>query len=450
MNTAQPLSRQHYLNGIAGLQPHLAGRTLPWLVRQRDLAIDAFETLAFPTRQMEAWRYSGADKLLEHRFRPVAESFQALQDVDVDELQTEGLEAHRLVFANGRLVPSLSGLEALPEKVVIGSLHQALMDHSDQVATWLGSVAQADRDAFVAMNSAEMNDGLFVYVPDHLHIERPIEVLYLTLGLDDAIVAQPRNLVVLGQGARAALIERYASTGSSVYFDNGLSEIILQQGAELEHVQLQQQSRKAYHLHSRFVAQGAASRYRSTSFALGGGWARNETDLRFTAEGAEASLAGLFTAGDQQLNDIHVNIDHAVPGCISHSNFKGLLHGKGRGVFDGRILVGAQAQHTEAHLSNANLMLSRNAEVDTKPQLEIYADNVKCSHGTTVGQLDESQLFYLRSRGVDAAQAKRLLCLGFAGEILDRCSITPLREVIESELVAMLAGVDMSEYPQEA
>jgi Fe-S cluster assembly protein SufD len=225
---------------------------------------------------------------------------------------------------------------------------------------------------------------------------------------------------------------------------------MLEQEAELEHIQLQQESLNAYHLHSRFVAQGAGSRYLSTSFALSGGWARNEIDLRFAAEGAEARLAGLFTAGNQQLNDIHLNIDHAVPGCISQSDFKGLMHGKGRGVFDGRILVGAQAQHTEAHLNNANLLLSRNAEVDTKPQLETYADNVKCSHGTTVGQLEESQLFYLRSRGIDAAQAKSLWCLGFASEILDRCGITPLRELIENELVAMLAGLDMSQYPQEA
>ena len=450
MKPTESLSRQHYLEGIAGIQPYLAGRNLPWLARQRDRAINAFETLDFPARQMEAWRYSGADKLLEHRFKPVTESFEALQDLDVDELKIQGLEAHRLVFANGRFLPSLSSLEALPQNVIVGSLHQALMHHPDQVATWLGVVAQSNRDAFVAMNSAEMNDGLFVYIPDRVLIEQPIEVLYLTLGLEDAIVAQPRNLVVLGRGARATLIERYASTGTSVYFNNGLSEVMLEQEAELEHVRLQQESRNAYHLHSSFVAQDTGSRYLSTSFALGGGWARNEIDLRFAAEGAEARLAGLFTAGNQQLNDIHLNIDHAVPGCISQSDFKGLLHGKGRGVFDGRILVGAQAQHTEAHLNNANLLLSRNAEVDTKPQLEIYADNVKCSHGTTVGQLEESQLFYLRSRGIDAAQAKRLLCLGFAGEILDRCKFTPLREVIETELVAMLAGVGGAQVPQEA
>lgn len=450
MNTVEPLSRQHYLEGIAAIQPHLAGRKLPWLTRQRDLAMNAFETLDFPTRQMEAWRYSGTDKLLEHRFKPVTDSFEALQDLDVDELQLQGLGAHRLVFANGRFVPALSVLDDLPQGVIVGSLHQALTHHPDHVATWLGIVARSNHDAFVAMNSAEMNDGLFVYVPDHLQIEQPIEVLYVTLGLEDAIVAQPRNLVVLGQGARATLIERYASSGTSVYFNNVLSEVMLDREAELEHVQLQQESQNAYHLHSSFVAQSADSRYTRTSFAMGGGWARNETDLRFAAEGADASLAGLFTAGNQQLNDFHLNIDHAVPGCRSHSDFKGLLHGKGRGVFDGRILVGAQAQHTEAHLNNANLLLSRNAEVDTKPQLEIYADNVKCSHGTTVGQLEESQLFYLRSRGINAAQAKRLLCLGFAGEILDRCAITPLRELIENELVAMLAGLDMSQYPQEA
>lgn len=448
MSATEPL-RQHYREGIAGIQPQLAGSNLPWLAGQRGRAINAFDQLAFPTRHMEAWRYSGADKLLEHCFKPVTDPFEALQDLDVDELLLQGVGAHRLVFANGRFVPSLSRLHALPQHAIVGSLHQALMHHPDDVATWLGVVARSNRDAFVAMNSAEMNDGLFVYIPDHLRMERPIEVLYLTLGLEDAIVAQPRNLVVLGQGARATLIERYVSTGTSLYFNNGLSEVMLQQEAELEHVRLQQESTNAYHLHSSFVEQGAKSRYMSTSFALGGGWSRNEIDLRFAAEGAEASLAGLFTAGNQQVNDIHLNIDHAVPGCSSESDFKGLLHGKGRGVFDGRILVGAQAQRTEAHLNNANLLLSRDAEVDTKPQLEIYADNVKCSHGTTVGQLEESQLFYLRSRGIDAAQAKRLLCLGFASVILDRCKMIPLREVIEAELVAMLAGVNSLQRPQE-
>ena len=248
----------------------------------------------------------------------------------------------------------------------------------------------------------------------------------------------------MAEGAGASLIERYASLGETLYFNNTVSEFLLEQGAELEHTREQQESLAAYHLHSGFVEQGAESRYTSTVFALGGAWSRSELDLRFTAEGAQANLAGLFTVADGQLNDVHLNIDHAIAGCKSDSDFKGLLQGAGRGVFDGRIVVGRNAQQTEAHLNNANLLLSRSAEVDTKPQLEIYADNVKCSHGTTVGQLEEAPLFYLRSRGIDAQQARRMLCFGFAGEILERCRHEPLRQTIEAELTDRLSTQDAS------
>lgn len=448
MNTTDVISG-HYREGLAGIQSGLAGHRIAWLEQQRTSAMDALQALPFPERRMEAWRYTGVDKMLQHCFKPVADSVPPLQPVDVEQLQLQGLETHRLVFVNGRFTAALSSLDGLPREVIVDSLHHALKQHPDRVASWLGIAARSDRDVFVAMNSAEMNDGLFVCIPDALVLERPIEVLYLTTGLEDASVVQPRNLVVLGRGAQATLIERYGSADESLYFNNGLSELILEPTAELLHFRLQQEGINGYHLHSNFVLQGADSRYSSTSFALGAGWSRSETDVRFTAEGGRTSLAGLFTVGDRQLNDVHINIDHAVPGCESQSDFRGLLHGEGRGVFDGRIVVGAEAQHTEAHLNNANLLLTRNAEMDTKPQLEIYADNVKCSHGTSVGQLEESQLFYLRSRGIGAVQAQRMLCLGFAGEILQRCEISPLREVVETALTAMLDGIDPVQQSQK-
>jgi Fe-S cluster assembly protein SufD len=219
-----------------------------------------------------------------------------------------------------------------------------------------------------------------------------------------------------------------------------LCEVFVEDEAELDHLRLQQESANAYHLHSLHVAQSAASRYRHSTFSLGGAWARNEININFTGGDAHASLNGLYTAGGRQLNDVHVNIRHGMPGCESNTRFKGLLHGKGRAVFDGRILVERQAQHTEAHLNNANLMLTRDAEIDTKPQLEIYADDVICSHGATVGQLETEQLFYLRSRGISAEQAQRMLSMGFMRDILEQCRIDTLRDSVEQHLQRTLGA----------
>jgi Fe-S cluster assembly protein SufD len=245
--------------------------------------------------------------------------------------------------------------------------------------------------------------------------------------------------VLLEAGAKATLIERYAGTDATRYFNNSLSEITLQEEAELEHYRLQEESPEAYHLHSLFINQHEQSRYGNTGFSLGGAWSRTELTLDFLGESATADLDGLYLAGEQQLSDVHLDIRHGVPGCASHTSYRGLLHGRGRAVFDGRIEVKTHAGGSDAHLNNANLLLSRNAEVDTKPQLEIHADDVRCSHGATVGQLDPTQLFYLRSRGIDAAEARRLLCLGFAGGILERCGIAPLRERVEAIVSERLA-----------
>ena len=397
MKTNTAIER-HYREGVAAIQPHLVGYDLPWLLNSRDTAMNAFNELPFPDRKQESWRYTSPNALLEHRFQPSTEVFEALQGLDIDEFLLQDAETYRLVFANGRLVTELSDLSQVPPGVTITSLHHAISEQCPDVSLWLGKLARTDRDAFTAMNGAEINDGLFIHVADGQILDRPIEVLFVTVGLTDATFIQPRNLIFMGQAARATLIERYASTGSSVYFNNAISEVVLEQDASLEHLRLQTESENAYHLHTNFVAQAADSSYTGTGYSLGGCWSRTDTELRFSATGAQADLAGLFTVGERQVNDVRLNIDHAVPGCNSVSNYRGLLHGAGRGVFDGRVVVGAQAQQTEAHLNNANLLLTRKAEIDTKPQLEIYADDVKCSHGTTVGQLEDAQLFYLRSR----------------------------------------------------
>jgi Fe-S cluster assembly protein SufD len=343
------------------------------------------------------------------------------------------------VFVNGRFVAGLSSLETLPAGVAVGSLKQQVERNPIVPARWLGRAAGAPQHAFSALNTAAIDDGLIITVAQGKKLDRPIEVLHLTTAQGAPIVAPSRNLLLLEAGAQATLVERFASPDASLYFNNTLSEIILQEDAGLDHVWLQEESPAAFHLHSLFVNQHARSRYRNTGFALGGAWARTELNIEFLGAAAAAELDGLFVTGERQLTDTHIDIRHSVPGCRSHTNCKGLLHGKGRAVFDGRIEVKSHASKTDAHLHNANLLLSRSAEVDTKPQLEIYADDVKCSHGTTVGQLDPAQLFYLRSRGIDAAEARRLLCLGFAGEIIDRCGIAPLRERVRTAVADRLA-----------
>ena len=432
-------SRQWFTQFLQQGEGATAAEQHAWLNQARDTARSAMQSLPLPGKKQEAWRYTSIEEILAHEFEPVSADFDALQTEDVDNWLLPETKAYRLVFANGRFVPALRNFDDLPEGVTIGSLRYALSHDPVSLAIWFGQTANHTEHIFTALNTALINDGLFVHIKRDVILERPIEVVHLNLGLDKPQLIQPRNLLVLESGAKAQLIERYESSGESVYFYNAVSEITLEENAILQHYRLQQESRKAYHLQQSFLAQAAHSQYRSTYLALGGKWARHNLDVSFQAEGAECETNGLYLVGDKQLSDQHLDVKHSRPRNASRHNYKGILHGSGRAVFDGRILVDRDAQQTDAHLSNKNLLLSRNAEIDTKPQLEIYADDVKCSHGTTVGQLEPEQLFYMRSRGIDTITAMKMLCLGFAGEILDRIELSPLRDHAEKQIQGLLA-----------
>ncbi len=442
----QPLEpMQRYRELMEQARDELPGREPGWLTTQRSQAAAQFEQLGFPTRRDEAWRYSSVEGLLQHAFVPAREEFTALDEADIEAFVAPQHESYRLVIANGRIVPALSWLDGLPSGVRVQSLRAALASEPQRLAAWLGRAAGAGEHAFSALNSAMLNDGLFVHVEAGCSVDKPIEVLFLSLALDDAILAQPRNLVVLESGARATLVERYVSPGNSVYFNNALVEVLLEAGAGLEHYRLQEESGNAYHISSLHVQQASDSRYAGTCLALGGAWSRTDCKVDFSGGGATSALKGLYLVGDRRFADFHLDVRHGVADCASRENFKGIVLGRGRAVFDGRIVVEKDAQRSDAHLSNANLLLSRDAEVDTKPQLEIYADDVKCSHGTTVGQLDPQQVFYLRSRGIAELEARKMLCLGFAGEILDGCSVAGLQERVQDRLRERLDGVAVAE-----
>jgi Fe-S cluster assembly protein SufD len=284
-----------------------------------------------------------------------------------------------------------------------------------------------------------MSDGALIQVhADQAADARPIELLHVSVGMDEPVVSHPRHLIVVDEGTRAHVIERYVAVGNGQYFNNALIEVALGAGSELVHARIQEESGQAQHLSDLQVRLDAEARYKVSTVALGGAWSRTDIRVDFAGEGAAAELDGLMLAKDRQLNDVHLDIAHNQPGCTSRETFRGVLDGKGKVVFDGRILVAKDAQLTDAALSNDNLMLSRSSEVDTKPQLEIYADDVKCSHGTTVGELDANMLFYLRSRGIPEAKAKQMLCEGFAAEIVDRIDHRPLRDYVAQRLAARL------------
>lgn len=449
MSAANEQSRQWFEKLAKSGQVELPSDKLNWLEEARQQARDAINTLPVPYRKQEEWKYTSIDGLLRHDFQPANEQFTALQSVDLEDWSLPDLDAYRLVFANGRCVPQLSNIEDLPEGVRIGSLRAALTTDPELLATWFGQTANHQQHMFTALNTALINDGLFVHVNAGVKLDKPVEVIYLSLALEDAVIAHPRNLIVMEAGSEATLIERFVSTGESVYFNNVLDEIVLNESATLNHHRVQAESSQAYHLSSLFLSQQKQSRYRGTGMALGGAWARTDYRARFLDEEAECILNGLYLAGDKQLTDFHLDIDHAKPHCSSEENFRGILYGKGRAVFDGRIFVAKDAQKSDAHLHNANLLLTRSAEVDTKPQLEIYADDVKASHGTTVGQLDPEQIYYMRSRGIETTTAQKMLCLGFADEIINTIEIEPLRQHVHDRLHSTLDQVVTDQLQSE-
>jgi Fe-S cluster assembly protein SufD len=411
------------------------------LAQARQQARQAVHELPIPGRRQEAWRYTSVGEVLAQQFAPASPDLDLELTAEVNDWLLPQTETYRLLFINGHFAPALSNGANLPEGVTLGSLRTALHLDPQTLTIWFGQTANHSQHIFTALNTALMNDGLFIHLRRDVALDRPIEVMHLNLAPEQPLLIQPRNLIVLEAGAKAELIERYRSCGESVYFHNGVSELLLEQGAELAHTRLQEESRQAYHLHESFLAQGADSRYRHNSVSLGGKWSRHDLQARFQAQGADCETHGLYLVGDRQLADQHLDILHNKPRNASRHTYKGIAYGNGKAVFDGRILVDRDAQKTDAHLNNKNLLLSRRAEVDTKPQLEIYADDVQCSHGTSVGQLEPQQLFYLRSRGIDTVNAMKMLCIGFAGEVLESIDNETIRQHAEQGMQAILDHV---------
>ncbi len=397
----------------------------------RGAARDTFLHVKLPTSRHEDWRYTSLSALGEQTFVRASPSRVTSADLP---------PAPRLVFVNGRLDPEASDVAGLPEGVRAGSLAAALRERPEDVEPHLGKVATTRNQAFGALNLGLFEDGALVELAPGASCEAPIHLVFLSASPLPA-ATHPRNLILAGAGARATVVETYRGEGA--YLVNAVTELRLEEGAELEHDRVQEEGPAAFHVGALEIAQGARSRLTGQSIALGGKLARVEARTLLGAEEAFCDLRGLSVGGGRQVLDHFVRVDHASPRCTSRETFKNILDGSSRGVFAGRIHVREGAQKTDAGQVSSNLLLSEDATVDAKPQLEILADDVKCSHGGAVGQLREDQLFYLRSRGISAAHAKALLTWAFAAEMVDKVGPAEVRARVRAAVRARLPGGEL-------
>jgi Fe-S cluster assembly protein SufD len=427
-----------YLANFAQFDREVANNGQAWTQPLRQAAMARFAELGFPTTHDEEWKYTNVAPIARIAFRPAQRTASAAAAEALAAVAMPTLVCAQLVFINGHYVPELSAQPALPQGVEVGSLAFALASRPSWLEAHLARYASIEDQAFAALNTAFMQDGAYVYVPRGGVVEVPIHLVFISLPHGEATVSHPRNLLVLEDNAQANVIESYIGLGHDIYLTNAVTELVLGQNARAEYYKLQRESANAFHIATLQVQQARSSTCVSHAIALGGALVRHDINVVLHGEGADNTLNGLFMATDQQHVDNHTRIDHVMPHCTSREFYKGILAGQGRGVFHGKIVVHKDAQQTDARQTNKNLLLSPEASVDTKPQLEIFNNDVKCSHGSTIGQMDENSLFYLRTRGLGEEEARSLLTYAFASELVNRMTLEPLRTKLNDLIMTWL------------
>ncbi len=407
----------------------------------RESAIATFGEIGFPTtrRGNEDWKYTDIRSIANAAYASLApDPANRVATADLDQHIMGGEVWNRLVFVDGHWLPGLSSLPSLPPEVTAMSLANAMSSHPQLVATDLAQHARFQDNGFTALNTAFLQDGALLTIPDGIEVEEPIHLIFLSSGLEQGSVSHPRTLVTLGANAKATVIESYGGLVDAPYLANSVSEFVLGPGAHLETFHLQQHSPQGNHIGSTQVKLAKDSSFTAGAFDFGGNISRNSLNVTLEGVGSSCNLYGLYMTNNSQHVDNQVLVDHAAPHTTSRQVYKGVLDGYSRGVFHGNITVRKEAQKTDALQMDKNLLLSDNAEADTKPALWIYADDVKCGHGATCGKLDDTAMFYLRSRGLNEESARRMLIHAFANEVLDNVGLTPLRVHLEQVVSSSL------------
>ncbi len=406
------------------------------LTERRRQAIDRFGEIGFPSRRAEQWRFINLNRITQTSFR-LPQSFNGFGAPDLEKYSYEG--CHQMVVVNGRYSAEHSRIGELPEGVIVGSLAAAAEQHPELVERYVGRFAKFENHPFVALNTAFLRDGAFIYVPKGIHVEQPINLICLGVPEAEPVAFYPRNLIVAEESAQVTVVEQYATIesdngGSGVYLTSPVTEVEAGANSTIDHYKLQRESIDAIHMATFQIHQQRDSNVSSHSISWGGGLVRNDVNAVLDGEGCESTLNGLYMVEGEQQIDNHMRMDHAMPNCNSHELYKGILEGKARAVFNGLIHVHPDAQKTDAKQTNRNLLLSKEALCNSHPQLEIFADDVKCTHGSTTGHLDALAVFYLRSRGIGEEAARSLLTYAFAADIVERIKV----DAVRNELVEFL------------
>lgn len=424
---------EHYLQEYS----HENNSSPAWLQQLRTQAIESFKLQGFPAQRNEDWKYTNLAPVAKHAFKktglPTAEALAAAKKL-LAEFETV---AQQVVFVDGHFSTELSNY-VIPEGAVITSLKHAVLEYPELVQAHLGKVAKLNEHALTAFNTAFASDGLFLHLPSDVVLPAPLTLFFITTEHAAPHFNPVRNLIICEERSQVVIVEHYLGKSNNAYFTSTISELVLQQHAKVEHYKLLNEGERAFHIGLVHALQQAHSYFCAHSFALNGLLARSDAHVTLAAEYAECELNGFYLTRKRQHVDHHTVIHHMHPHGTSRECYKGVLADHSRGVFNGKVIVYADAQKTNADQSNKNLLLSSDAEVDTKPQLEIFNDDVKCTHGATVGQLNEDALFYLCARGIPAADARQLLIYAFVKEMVDRVQVPELQAQLNAMLNAQL------------
>jgi Fe-S cluster assembly protein SufD len=407
-----------------------------WVRERREAAAKRFAEVGFPNTRLEDWRFTNVSPIADAKFPLAAGSF-AQAPALVASVEVPG--ALRLAIVNGQFAAGLSDLSAMPKGVRIAALRDGARDGSDGLEEHLAKVFNIDAHPFAALNTARLDDGVAIFVTKGTVVETPIHIVTVTGSDGNPVTAHPRVLVVAGDNSQVRIAQTFIGTPDSEYFNNAVAEVVVGEGASVDYYTDQRESESAYHvanIQARVAAKGV---FESHAFSTGAKIQRHDIGIALRGEGADCTMNGVYLADGERLMDTHTSLDHAMPHCTSHEIYKGILAGKAKAVFNGRIIVRIDAQKTDAKQTNRALLLSDEATINSNPQLEIFADDVKCTHGAAVGQLDEEAMFYLQARGLTRVEARDMLLHAFAGEVLQGVKIPALRDQIEKAFFSALA-----------
>ena len=418
-----------YIADFKRFERNLNGQGKTPFHKIRQSAIACFRELGFPTRKMEEWKYTDISQIAEQEF-PLETEVKSVSRERVQPFLFSEPGVAEMVFINGRYSQTLSSPDALPGEISLLNLPAALTEKTGIIDRYIAKFASFEKDSFVALNTAFSADGLVLIVPENTRVSQPVHLLNIAHPDGTPYQSHPRILLVVGKNSEVSFIESYRHLSEGAYFHNAVTEIVAGENSVINHIKFQDENRQAYHISTCQVQQASGSTFNTVNLDLGGALVRNNLNVLLNGENCVSELSGFYLASGTQHIDNHTFVDHAMPHSQSNQLYKGILSDRASGVFSGTIYVRPDAQKTNAFQSNKNLLLSDSAEINSKPQLKIYADDVKCTHGATIGELDEQALFYLRQRGITKEHARTMLQFAFAAEIFEKISFPKVKETV--------------------